>query len=32
MAKQIYRLPPCPAWDAAATEAWLEDMAAGDSF
>lgn len=28
MAKQIYRLPPCPAWDAAATEAWLEDMAA----
>lgn len=28
MAKQIYRLPPCPAWDAAATEVWLEDMAA----
>lgn len=26
--KQVYRLPPCHSFDIAATESWLEDMAA----
>lgn len=28
MAKQVYRLPPCPAWQTDTMERWLEDMAA----
>lgn len=27
-AKRIYRIPPCPRFDIAGTESWLEDMAA----
>ena len=25
-AKRVYRLPPCPAYDIAATQTWLEQL------